>query len=117
MNTQTQNIGDLIRAHLHVTTTVNTPKRDLAAEAEQFCLQWQNLVGIPTTKSGITQMMRRALVVVGVAGREEVEVVLREVRNWYAMNQLTNLGVHYNTAVKRWKKACLIEDVILVDYI
>lgn len=114
MNTQTQkSFGELFRNVMEGTM----PKRDLVAEAGAFCQQWQTLVGAPTTKSGITQMMKRAIVVVGVAGREEVEVVLREVRNWYAMSQLTDMDVHYNTAVKRWKRACHVEDVILVDYI
>ena len=117
MNTQTQNtqsVGEFIHAHLHAIATL---ERDLEAETKEFCAQWQNLVGIPTTKSGITQMMRRSLVVLGVNSHANVEPVLAEIRQWLAGQWLSDTTISLATATKRWAKACRIEDVILVDYI
>ena len=115
MNTQTpKSLGELIRNHITATTP---PARDLEAEATTFCLRWQELVGVPTTKRDIEKMMRRAISVLGVSSHKDVEVVLADVRRWLSLAWLTDMDVPYNTAVARWKKACLIEDVILVDYV
>lgn len=115
MNTQNpKSLGELIRQHI---TNTAPRARDLTAEANSFCLRWQELVGVPTTKRDIEKMMRRAISVLGVSSHKDVEVVLAEIRCWLSGVWLGDTDIPYNTAVKRWKRACLIEDVILVDYI
>lgn len=115
MNTQTQkSFGELFRNAMESTVTL---QRDLVAETKEFCTQWEALVGAPTTKVGITQMMKRALVTLKASNAQEVEVVLAEVRLWLADRWLMDLDISMATATKRWQKACHIEDVILVDYI
>lgn len=115
MNTQKPtSFGELFRAAMQGESLLS---RDLVAEAKEFCTQWEALVGAPTTKVGITQMMKRALVVLKVGNAQDVETVLAEVRLWLADRWLMDLDISMATATKRWEKACVVEDVILVDYI
>ncbi len=105
--------GDIVRMN----NKEQHNQRDLrAAEVYGFCQQWEALVGLPTKRGEIRKIMLRALVVCNTTNENEAELVLGLVREWLSWRWIQEDTPEAITAEKRWRKACAIEEALLMEH-